>query len=87
MVEILQQDLPVLPIGVNEEEAVCKLRFFVDANGAPYEIEAEECSPPLLGPAMASAWQWRMAPFTERGEIHPIQFLYSVRWNKSKGAQ
>ncbi len=84
--EILQRLLPVLPEGVTEQDATCKLRFFIDAEGRPYEIKPEACDAPLLGPAMAAAWQWRLAPFTERGEIHPIQFLYSVRWQKSPGA-
>ncbi|MEE2751040.1 MAG: hypothetical protein VX519_06400 [Myxococcota bacterium] len=84
--EILKRFLPVLPEGISEQDANCKLRFFIDSEGRPYEIKPEACAPPLLGPAMAAAWQWRLVPFTERGEIHPIQFLYSVRWQKSQGA-
>ncbi len=83
--EILKHFQPVLPEGVTEQNATCKLRFFIDSEGRPYEIKPEACAAPLLGPAMAAAWQWRLAPFAERGEIHPIQFLYSVRWQKSQG--
>lgn len=79
--EVVALELPHLPEGMTEEEAECRLRFFVDAEGAPYEIQPEACAPPLLGPAMSAAWQWRMEPFVERGEAHRIQFLYRVRWD------
>jgi hypothetical protein len=79
--EVVARELPHLPEGMTEEEAECRLRFFVDTEGAPYEIQPEACAPPLLGPAMSAAWQWRMEPFMDRGEAHRIQFLYRVRWD------
>jgi len=79
--EVVARELPHLPEGVSEEEAECRLRFFVDTEGAPYKIQPEACPPPLLGPAMSAAWKWRMEPFVERGEAHRIQFLFRVRWD------
>ena len=60
----------------------CTVRLFVDADGAPSDVRAEDCDDPWLRPAMQAVWQWKFDPIVEDGAPIPVQFLYTLKFER-----
>lgn len=68
-------------------EGSCTVRLFVDAQGAPSDVRAEDCAEPWLRPAMQAVWQWKFDPILEDGQAIPVQFLYTLVFETPEAGQ
>jgi hypothetical protein len=68
---------PIYPKGALGEGR-CTVRLFVDDEGQPSDVKAEDCPEPWLRPTMQAVWQWKFTPVEEEGQAIPVQFLYTL---------
>ena len=73
---------PKYPVEAQKKgiEGVCKVRFFIDEEGKPYDIKIEQCPEVFHEAATKAAWKWRFTPFEEDGEAVKATFLLALRF-------
>lgn len=59
-------------------EVRCKLRFFIDERGIPYDIRPESCPEMFQESAMEAAWKWSFYPMEKDGVPSKAQFVLVI---------
>ena len=80
-VRVLERVIPKMPseaLAQGIAEAKCALRFFVDAQGVPYDIRAEDCPELYVASAMEAAWHWRFEPMLVGNTPTRAQFRLTI---------
>ncbi len=67
------------------DEVRCQLRFFLNEEGEPYDIQPETCPELFHESALEAAWQWRFEPMTVDGELVKAQFVLVIVYRLKEG--
>ncbi len=72
--------MPAAAKVLNFDEERCRLRFFIDERGRPYDIRIAACPTIFHASALEAAWRWRFYPYRIDGEARKAQFDLVIRY-------
>lgn len=81
-VKVKRQVQPKFPKAAKELgiEGQCRMRFFIDKRGVPYDIRFEDCPVIFQQSALEAGMQWRFYPMKVHGEPVRSQFVLNIRY-------
>ena len=65
---------------LNMTEEVCKVRFFIDEKGIPYDIAIEECPEVFHAEIEEKAYKARFYPYKSGSQPAKAQFVLTIRF-------
>jgi hypothetical protein len=80
-VKVLTRVQPVMPPVIRSwppGDYPCKVRFYIDEQGVPYQLDFANCPEELQPSAREAAWQWRFSPMTKEGQPQKAMFILTI---------
>ncbi len=66
------------------EDQVCEVRAWIDVEGVPSQVRAEDCPEPFARAAADALSQWRFKPGQLNGEDAPSQYIVRLEFRQAK---
>lgn len=82
-VRVKHREYPTYPEAAKQlgiEEALCKVRFSIDEQGTPTDIQILECPKVFEQATLDAAWKWRFYPLEVEGVPTKCSFVLNVKY-------